>query len=142
MNNQDLQKQITAAKDFLVEKASQKQLVYFGDVYSLIGLNVNGLSEQDKGGYILTEVNKELKDKNILLSAIVVNKEKMAPYAGFYPLAMEWELLSPNAKEDKKMFFGQKKCEKFLSSINNLLIIVSIVGQALGLKRFLVRHSE
>jgi hypothetical protein len=112
MDNQDLQKQITAAKDFLAEKASVKQLVYFGDVYSFIGLDVNDLSQQDKGGYILTEVNKELKDRNILLSAIVVNKEKMAPYAGFYPLALEWKLLSPNAKEDKKMFFWAEEVRK------------------------------
>jgi hypothetical protein len=112
MNSQNLQKQIIAAKNFLAEKASQKQLVYFGDIYSFIGLNVNDLSEQDKGSYILTEVNKLVKENNILLSAIVVNKEKMAPYAGFYSLAQEWKMLSPYAKEDKKMFFWAEEVRK------------------------------
>jgi hypothetical protein len=112
MENQSLQNQIIAAKDFLAERAGAKQLVYFGDVYSFIGLNVNDLSEQDKGGYILTEVNKLMKDKNILLSAIVVNKKMLAPYSGFYKLAEEEGLLSPYAKEDKKIFFWAEEVRK------------------------------
>jgi hypothetical protein len=112
MENNDLQQQIRMASEYLASRAKEKQLVYFGDVYSFIGLNVNDLSEQDKGGYILAEVNKLVRENNILLSAIVVNKEKMAPYAGFYKLAEEWKLLSPNANEDKKMFFWAEEVRK------------------------------
>lgn len=112
MENQDIQNQITKACEFLAKAAANKQLVYFGDVYSAIGLDINDLSEQDKGSYILNEASKLFKDKGLMLSAIVVDKKKMSPYPNFYKLALEWELLSPYAKDDKKMFFWAAEVKK------------------------------
>ena len=112
MENQDIQNQITKACEFLARAAASKQLVYFGDVYSAIGLDTTNLSEQDKGSYLLTEASKIFKDKGIVLSAIVVDKSKMLPYPNFYKLALEWELLSPYAKDDKKMFFWAAEVKK------------------------------
>ena len=112
MENQDIQNQITKACEFLALAASNKQLVYFGDVYSALGLDCTDLSQQDKGSYILTEASKQLKDKGLMLSAIVVDKKKMSPYPNFYKLALEWELLSPYAKDDKKMFFWAGEVKK------------------------------
>ena len=112
METQDIQNQITKACEFLAKAAANKQLVYFGDVYSAIGLDTTDLSQRDKGSYILTEASKLFKDKGIFLSAIVVDKSKMSPYPNFYKLALEWELLSPYAKDDKKMFFWAAEVKK------------------------------
>ncbi len=112
MSNQDVQNLIVKAQEFLEQKAKEKQLVYFGDVYSAIGLDCTDLSQQDKGSYILTEINKSAKEKGFMLIAIVVDKSKMSPYPGFYKLAQEGGLLSPYAKEDKKMFFWAEEVGK------------------------------
>jgi hypothetical protein len=111
------QEKIQKALAILEEKARNKQLICYGELYQMLMLSMP--KDQNLGSDILTGVNEITRENNIQLSAIAVSKEQSMPYPGFFKLAIDWGLIKKNASEDEKLIFWATEVKKVFNFYKN-----------------------
>lgn len=97
----------------LEDKAKQKQLVNYGELYPKIGLSTEDPEDRNTGAAILSEVNIiTIQEKNIMLSSLVTLREKQYPAQGFFEFAVEQKRMTPTNDEMKLLAFWANEVSK------------------------------
>lgn len=91
--------------DTLVQAARRQELVYYGDIAPLAGLDMDRQADRTAIGQILGDISKcEHIQGRPMLSAIVVQRGSNTPGHGFFTLARNLGLLVGNAPMVEEAF--------------------------------------
>lgn len=105
--------QITTAYNKLKECAKMRQLILYGELYGLIGLDHRLQSDLHKGSIILTKVNEiSMEEASVMITSLATMKDTSRPGEGYFTLAKEWGKLKDNAKDEEKEEFWWNECGK------------------------------
>ncbi len=88
----------------MIEHAQQKDCIFYSTLIHGSGAeDLNDSSVYRAMSAVLHSIGLEMdKQNNIMLTAVVVNKETSLPGVGFYDLAVEIGKLPPNSSKDDK----------------------------------------
>lgn len=113
------QKMIDKTYNILKEIAASEQKINYGQLYNQIGVDSRDPRERQRGSDILTEVNKiSIKERDVMISSIVVLQEEQIPGGMYFGLAVEFGKLNEGASESEKLAFWQKECKKVYEAYN------------------------
>jgi len=97
----------------LVAEAANERLINYGQLYEQIGVDNRDPRERRRGSDILTEVNKiSLKEKDVMISSIVVKQDTQIPGGMYFSLAIEFGKLLESASEEERICFWQEECKR------------------------------
>ena len=99
--------------NILEEYATQKKLINYKELYDSVGLNTENPDDRNTGSNILGEINHiSIKNKDILLSAIVTLSKEQNPAVGFFNFAKEFRGFEKTNDEIEAMAFWAEEIKK------------------------------
>ena len=95
------------------ERASKKQLINYGELYPEIGLSTESPEDRKTGADVLGEVNIiSLKEKGVMVSALVVLGGQHYPAPGFFEFAVEQGKMNSGVNDFQRLDFWVQEVKK------------------------------
>ena len=106
-----------AVYDRLVRAARAGELVYYGDLAKLLGIDMDNPHFAVQVGRILGRISEdEVSERRPMLSAIVVSRDTMLPGKGFFNLGQQLRQTQPGEDETAFAVRQIKRVHQYWSS--------------------------